>query len=241
MSSDSRTEPRVLVLVCTYNERKNIAALVEAIGKSLPSADLLVVDDGSPDGRGLGGFTIGIEADVEVASTRRETRLGTAIKQGLLFGIDKGYDFVVNLDADFSHDPAVLPILVESTVKESADLTIGSRYVDGGGLRNCSWRRHFVSRAANFCARRLVGWKIRDCSSAFRCYRTDFLSKLDLGKIECKGYGFLEEILFAVLQSGGRVIERPIIYTEREFGESKISMREAIGTFSVLWQLGRKA
>jgi dolichol-phosphate mannosyltransferase len=233
---------RVLVLVCTYNEIHNLPSLVENIQTGSPQADVLIVDDGSPDGTGEWVQTQILLGNSQLHLIQRGEKqgLGTAIKAGLDYAIAHHYDYTVNLDADFSHDPQALPTLVSAAIAEKADLVIGSRYVTGGGLKNCSWRRHLVSRAANVCARILVGWKIRDCSSAYRCYRVAFLAQLDLNAIKCRGYGFLEEILWAILKNAGRVIERPIVYTEREHGESKISTREAIGTLKVLCQLARR-
>jgi dolichol-phosphate mannosyltransferase len=241
LSSNSENSTlRVLVLTCTYNERKNIESLVEELHRVSPGADVLVVDDGSPDGTGSWVESQLVkDSHLRLIQRGGKLGLGTAIKRGLQFGIDEGYDFVVNLDADFSHDPQALTDLIRAAINESADLTIGSRYVEGGGLKSCSWRRHLVSRAANALARQLVGWKIRDCSSAYRVYRTSFLRMLDLDRIDCVGYGFLEEILFAFLEANARVIERPIVYTERELGESKISLSEAVGTLKVLWKLRR--
>jgi dolichol-phosphate mannosyltransferase len=232
---------KLLVLVCTYNELSNLPRLIDEIGEQLPSAKILVIDDGSPDGTGQWLEKASQEKPfLDFIQRGKKLGLGTAIRAGLDYAIQQKYDWVFNLDADFSHDPTALPSLVKSAIESQADLLIGSRYVSGGGLKNCSWRRHFVSRAANLCARTMVGWKIRDCSSAYRGYRVPFLKQLDLQALECDGYGFLEEILWAILRQGGKVVERPIIYTEREHGVSKISLKEALGTWKVLVRLSKR-
>jgi dolichol-phosphate mannosyltransferase len=229
---------RLLVFVCTYNERANLPRLVEDILTVAPLAQLLVIDDGSPDGTGQwAADEAGRRPSLHLMQRGAKLGLGTAIKAGLTYALEQGYDYAINLDADYSHDPSQIPVLLGAAIESQADLVIGSRYVEGGGLRNCSWRRHLVSRAANIYARAIVGWKIRDCSSAYRCYRVAGLRRVELSKIECVGYGFLEEILWAILRSSGIVIERPIIYTEREHGESKISLKEATGTLGVLHRL----
>ncbi len=229
---------RLLVFVCTYNERENLPSLVEKILAAAPLAQLLVIDDGSPDGTGDWAAEEALRRpQLHLLQRGAKLGLGTAIKAGLTHAMKHGYDYAINLDADFSHDPAQIPNLHNTAIDSQAALVIGSRYVEGGGLKNCSWRRHIVSRAANIYARAIVGWKIRDCSSAYRCYRVDALQKIVLSKIECAGYGFLEEILWAIIQSGGSVIESPIVYTEREHGESKISLKEATGTLKVLHRL----
>lgn len=221
--------------MCTYNELANLPRLVEEISAAVPLAKLLVIDDGSPDGTGDWAAEEALRRpQLHLLQRGSKLGLGTAIKAGLAYAAEQDYDYAINLDADFSHDPAKIPDLLNAAIDSQAALVIGSRYVEGGGLKNCSWRRHLVSRAANVYARALVGWKIRDCSSAYRCYRVDALQKIALTKIQCTGYGFLEEILWAILQSGGSVIERPIVYTEREHGESKISLKEATGTLRVL-------
>ena len=238
---DPSKSVRVLVLVCTYNEQKNLPALVEEIFAVAPNAHIFVVDDGSPDGTGDWAAEESTHRpNLNVLQRGAKLGLGTAIKAGLLYAIENEYDFVINLDADFSHDPACIPKILEAAINRQASLVIGSRYVAGGGFRNCSWRRHLVSRIANLYARGIVGWNVRDCSSAYRCYKVNELRKLDFSKIECVGYGFLEEILWAILRTGGSVIESPIIYTERELGESKISLKEAIGTLKVLHRLALK-
>ncbi len=235
---ETKASVRLLVLVCTYNERANLPRLVEDILAVAPLAHLLVIDDGSPDGTGdWAAEESSRRPQLHLLQRGTKLGLGTAIKAGLAYAIDHDFDYAINLDADYSHDPAQIPNLLAAAIESQAALVIGSRYVENGGLKNCSWRRHFVSRAANVYARTIVGWKIRDCSSAYRCYRVKALQQIALSKIECAGYGFLEEILWEILGSGGLVIERPIIYTEREHGESKISLKEAIGTLMVLNRL----
>lgn len=232
------TANRVLVLVCTYNERANLPRLVDEILAAAPDLQLLVIDDGSPDGTGAWAIDETTRRPaLHVIQRGAKLGLGSAIKVGLEFALEHNFDFVVNLDADFSHDPARIPDLLNASIESNAALVIGSRYVAGGGLKNCSWRRHFVSQVANRYARLILGWKIYDCSSAYRCYRVDDLRRLDLSKIKCSGYGFLEEILWAILNRRGLVVERPVIYTERENGESKISLKEATGTLYVLHRL----
>ena len=251
----------LLVLVCTYNERVNIDQLIHSIHQAVPTADILVMDDASPDGT-ADAVQKAIESEKYGDQLKLQVRagklgLGSAIRDGLHFAMRHGYELAVNLDADFSHDPAAIPDLLAAmnALPENADvdrvrLVIGSRYVDNGGLVNCSWKRKLVSKAANAYARWLLDWKIKDCSSAYRCYRVDSLRFLPWDEIQCNGYGFLEEILWHILHwndksesnrqaSNQRVVEVPIIYTERALGSSKISMAEATGTLEVLHKLRR--
>jgi len=234
------------------------------------------MDDASPDGTAVvvqKAIETGLYGDqLRLKIRAGKLGLGSAIRDGLHFAIEQGYELVVNLDADFSHDPAAIPKLLAAmntpqvdAVEESivdgqvvsghindaqVGLVIGSRYVHKGGLVNCSWKRKLVSKAANAYARMLLGWSIKDCSSAYRCYRVASLRRLPWHEIQCNGYGFLEEILWHLLNLSNskdgdsglsklKVIEVPIIYTERELGSSKISLAEATGTLEVLHKLRR--
>ncbi|MFO0921837.1 MAG: polyprenol monophosphomannose synthase [Pirellulales bacterium] len=227
---------RTLILVCTYNEIANLPTLIDCI-RRLCQDDILVIDDASPDGTAEWVRQRGaVDPSVKLMERQGKLGLGTAILAGMKYAIDHGYDWVLNLDADMSHDPASI-VSLKAKAGNDVDLVIGSRYVSGGGLRNCSWKRHLVSRCANLYAKILVWWNIADCSSAFRCYRTHALKQLPLDAMRCEGYGFLEEVLWWLLRHGFRVVEVPIVYTEREQGESKISMREAIGTMKTLHHL----
>lgn len=229
----------LLVLVCCYNEGDNLPELISRVTAVVPLANILLVDDGSTDS--TYGWLAENQAsypNLVVKNRGGKLGLGTAIRDGLQYAIENGYQFCVNLDADLSHDPAEIRPLVDA-MGSDVDLAIGSRYVSGGGLRNCSWRRILVSRTVNFLARLIIGWKFRDCSSAYRCYRVATIAKLNLQSIDNASYGFLEEILWRAWKSGARIIELPIVYVEREMGESKISMREAIQTFKTLLSLHR--
>ncbi len=228
---------------------------------AVPAADILVMDDASPDGtaeavqKAIESKEFGSQLKLQVRAGK--LGLGSAIRDGLHFAMKHEYELVVNLDADFSHDPAAIPKLLaamNSSTKEAKQervrLVIGSRYVHHGGLVNCSWKRKLVSKAANAYARWLLGWDIKDCSSAYRCYRVACLRALPWDQIQCTGYGFLEEILWHLLYGNNkdndklaalseRVIEVPIVYTERALGSSKISLAEATGTLEVLHKLRR--
>ena len=244
----------LLILVCTYNERANIERLLDAINRVVPDAHMLVIDDASPDGTSELVSQLIVTKRFQDRLTLRtrpgKNGLGSAIRDGLHFAMSGRYEFVVNLDADFSHAPEAIPSLV-AAIRDRVDLVIGSRYIEGGKLVNCSWKRKFVSKLANVYARSLLGWTIRDCSSAYRCYRVTMLRKLPWNQIQCTGYGFLEEILWhtihsvkttdeAVSHPGSNVVESPITYTERELGDSKISFAEARGTMAVLQQLSKR-
>lgn len=239
MNGTDAGEPRgLLVLICTYNERHTLPVLVEQILRLLPEAHILVVDDGSPDG--TGEWAAGRQqADPRLRALVRPGKrgLGTAIREGMRHAIQHRYAWLVNLDGDLSHDPQAIAQM--TVLQAECDIAIGSRYVAGGALRNCSWRRVVISRSANILARAIVGWEIQDCSSAFRMYRVAVLEGIALDGIQATGYGFLEEVLALILREGGRVIETPITYTEREHGTSKLSLREAWSTLSALIRIGR--
>jgi len=233
-------DSRTLVLLCTYNELANLPSLVETIRRTLPACDLLVIDDNSPDGTSdWVSEQSKLDPRLMLESRPGKHGLGSAIKLGIQRGIEAGYDWIVNLDADWSHDPAGISVLLDARMRSGtvSDMVIGSRYVPGGGMINCSWRRHLVSRCANLYTRWLLNISIHDCSSAFRCYRADFFKQIAMNEIKCAGYGFLEEILWLTLRNRGQVVEVPIVYTERSMGESKISIREAISTFTTINRL----
>lgn len=228
----------LLVLVCTYNEKANLPDLFDRIDAVRPGVAILVVDDNSPDGTA--------QWVRDKSSTRANTHLlhragklglGTAIRDGMQFAIANGFAWVLNLDADLSHDPEAIPLFLEKS--SGHDLVIGSRYREGGGARGCSWRRVFVSKCANAYARFVVGWKVSDCSGSYRLYRTSLLRKLDWSQIQGTGYGFLEEVLWHLLNLGARWTEVGIVYTERQKGESKISLKEAFSAVDSLHRVAR--
>lgn len=233
---------KTLVTVATYNEIENLPLLVDAIFEQLPDAHVLVIDDGSPDGTGE-WVDRRAEEDDRVRCIHREGKLGlgTAIIAGMRYGVEHGYRYVLNMDADFSHHPRYLPDLIagmDPEGKEGVDVMIGSRYVPGGGVEGWPWKRHFMSRGVNMYARLMLGIKSRDCSGSYRCYRTTLLEKVDFDAVRSRGYSFQEEILFHLRLAGARFDETPIIFADRERGQSKIDSGEAVSALWVLFRIG---
>jgi len=228
----------LLILVCTYNERENLPKLFEQINLFVSDARILVVDDNSPDGTSdwVQQQSVG-NPSISLIRRRGKLGLGTAIREGMEFAIENGFEWILNLDADLSHSPSAIPALLARS--EESDVVIGSRYVDGGGMEGCSWRRVFVSKCANAYARWMIGWSVRDCSSAFRLYRVSCLKAIQLRALRATGYGFLEEILWHLIDHGARINEVGIVYTERKEGKSKISIKEALSTISSIHQVSR--
>lgn len=219
--------PRVLIALCTYNERQNVEQLIPLLRAAVPEADLLFVDDNSPDGTGQYIREVG-QGDSRVLLLHREKKegLGVAVRAGFVYAVEQGYDLLVNLDADFSHPPAVIPELLAASKR--ADVVIASRYVSGGGVVGWPWRRKVMSWAINTYVRIVLGLKTRDNSGSFRCYRVARLQQADLSQVRCRGYAVFEELLFRLKRAGATFLEVPYIFEERRFGTTKISMQEAV-------------
>jgi dolichol-phosphate mannosyltransferase len=231
------SEPRILVTLCTYNERENIGLLVPEIGRVLPRADILVIDDNSPDGTGpMADELAAADGRVRVLHRAGKEGLGSAMLAGFRDAIAHGYDFVLNMDADFSHDPRHLPAIVDCM--QRADVAIGSRYVPGGGVDGWGMTRHFMSRGINWYARLLLGLSTRDNSGAFRCYRVTKLAQIDLDQVRSRGYAFQEEILYRCRRVGCRFEETPIVFRDRRYGTSKINWRESAAALWIIFRLG---
>ncbi len=230
-------EERLLVTLCTYNEVENIERLIPEILAAAPDADIVVVDDNSPDGTGELADKMG-EADPRIRVLHREGKqgLGSAILAGFRYGIEHGYDFLVNMDADFSHHPRHLPAL--RGCMERVDVGIGSRYVDGGGVVGWGFLRHFMSRGINFYARWLLWLRTKDNSGSYRCYRVSKLKELDLDLVRARGYAFQEEILYRCRRIGCTFEESPITFEDRRYGTSKIGWSEVFAALWVIFRLG---
>lgn len=228
---------RTLVTVCTYNERDNIARLVPMILESLPDADVLVVDDNSPDGTAEVARQLG-QLDPRVLLLLRKSKegLGAATLAGLRWAIDQGYEFVLNMDADFSHHPRHLAAV--RRCMDVADVGIGSRYVPGGGIEGWGLNRHVMSQGINVYSRVLLGLEARDCSGAFRCYRISKLKEIDFTRFRSRGYAFQEEMLYRCARVGCRLAETPIVFEDRVVGQSKISVLEMVRALRDLFLLG---
>jgi dolichol-phosphate mannosyltransferase len=240
MSNASKT----LVTVATYNEMENLPSLVEEIFRFIPDADLLVIDDNSPDGTGA-WCDKQREQDSRLLCLHREGKLGlgTAIIAGMKYAIEHGYRYVLNLDADFSHPPKCLPDLIagmDPPGGEPKDVMIGSRYIPGGGTQGWPLKRKLMSRGVNLYARCLLGLRTKDCSGSFRCYRVALLEKLDFASIVSRGYSFQEEILWRLKRLGAKFGEFPIVFVERQRGKSKIHSGEAYNALKILFALGIK-
>ncbi len=228
---------RTLVVLPTYNEAENVLVVAEGLFAAAPSVEVLVVDDGSPDGTG----------DVVARAARDEPRLhllrrpgklglGSAYLAGFRWGLDRGFDRIVTMDCDRSHDPAALPSLLAAA--ERHDLVIGSRYVPGGGVRNWELHRRLLSRFANFYTRTLLRLPVRDCTSGYRCYSRKVLENARPFEVRASGYSFLEEMVWRVHRCGFRIGEVPIVYEMRTHGASKIDRSEI---YRAAWHVIRNA
>ena len=214
---------RVLVVLPTYNEAENVGRVLREIRRALPEGGVLVVDDGSPDGTAdIAEQVAGEVGGIEVLRRPAKAGLGSAYRAGFAWGLARGWDAMVEMDADFSHEPAALPALV-APLAAGADLSVGSRYIPGGSIPNWSWHRRLLSEGGNRYAAVLLGMPVSDSTSGFRAYRADMLAQLDLGRIRADGYGFQIEMVHEVLLHGGTVVEVPIRFVDRVEGKSKMS------------------
>lgn len=215
----------IYVIVPTYNEKENITDLVEQLLALELNAHVLVVDDNSPDGTGQIVEALAAQNPrVNIIRRAGKLGLGTAYIAGFKRALAAGADRLITMDADFSHDPSYIPALV--SLADHFHITIGSRYIPRGGVRNWELRRRFLSWGANAFARTMLGLKAKDCTAGFRCYHREVLLNIDLDRIFSNGYSFLVEMMFRCQRRGFTVGEIPIIFANRERGTSKISQRE---------------
>jgi dolichol-phosphate mannosyltransferase len=225
---------RTLVITPTYVEAENIEEFLRRARAALPDADILVVDDNSPDGTASVAKTVAGElGDVDVLVRPAKKGLGSAYRSGFAIGLEKGYDTLVQIDADLSHDPAVLPTLLKE-IETGADLAIGSRYVPGGSIPHWPWFRRALSRYGNLYAAFVLATGTKDATSGYRAYRADTLKAIDYSTTRAKGYGFQIESAYRVHQWGGRISEVPIEFTDRVRGHSKMTWRIALEELSLV-------
>ncbi len=228
---------RALVIVPTYNERENIARLIPAILEQDPSLEVLVVDDGSPDGTGavVDGLASG-NPRVHALHRSGKLGLGTAYVAGFKWSLERGYDFVFEMDSDFSHSPDRLPGFLEAI--RTNDLVIGSRYQDGRvNVVNWPMSRLLLSYFANIYARIVTGLRIFDTTAGFRCFRRDVLASIDLDSVRSNGYAFQIEMTFRAWKKGFRIVEIPIVFVDRLEGTSKMSKRIVREAVWMVWRL----
>jgi len=228
---------RALVIVPTYNERENIARLIENVLAQDPRLDMLIVDDGSPDGTAdIVDGIIARTGRVNILRRPRKMGLGTAYVAGFRWALERGYDFVFEMDADFSHDPQQLPEFLAAI--QSADLVLGSRYRDGKvSVINWPIARLILSYFANVYARRVTGLQVWDATGGFKCFRRSVLEAIDLNNVRSNGYAFQIEMSYRALKRGFKIVEIPIVFVDRTEGTSKMSktiVREAVW---MVWRL----
>ena len=229
---------RVTVVVPTYNEAGNLERLCNEVRKVAPDADILIVDDASPDGTADLAEELN-ESLGQISVLRRPGKngLGAAYRAGLRLAIERGAQICVQMDADLSHDPAVLPALI-AIAENGADLAIGSRYVPGGHTENWPRRRRALSRWGNRYAAGVLGLAINDATAGYRAYRSDALERMEFDTVAAEGYGFQVEMTYRLVRIGGKVVEFPITFRDRTEGVSKMSggiIGEALLLVLKLW------
>jgi dolichol-phosphate mannosyltransferase len=233
----SAASARILVSLATYNERDNLAPLLAEIQKEAPSAELLVIDDNSPDGTGrLADELAANNPRLHVLHRPGKLGLGTAILAGMGYALEHDYDLFVNMDADFSHHPRYLPALLAGMDRH--DVMIGSRYVPGGGSANWPFRRQLMSRSINVLVSLLMRIPACDCSGGYRCYRTAKLREAQLERVRSRGYSFQQEVLYRCRKAGCTIGETPILFENRRAGKSKVNIREAVRSIAMIFRVG---
>jgi dolichol-phosphate mannosyltransferase len=227
-----------LIIIPTYNERDNIEKLLELISQTDPAAHVLIVDDNSPDRT----FEI-VEGLIESTYPDRlfllkragKQGLGTAYIAGFKWALARGYDYIFEMDADFSHDPKYLPEFLAAV--ETHDLVLGSRYVAGGGVKNWGLIRKFISRGGSLYARTILGLPLRDLTGGFKCFRREVLESIDLDSIKSNGYSFQIEMTYRASCKGFRIVETPIVFEDRTAGKSKMSRKIFLEAVLMVWKL----
>jgi len=238
MTAPASGTPQRLVVIPTYNEAANVLKVIDAVRAAAPEVEVLVVDDSSPDGTGhLVEAHPAFGSRVHLLSRPPRSGLGAAYRAGFAWALERGYDEIGQMDADLSHPPERLPALFSAL--EEADVAVGSRYVRGGGVRRWGWHRRAISRAGNLYVRALLGTPVHDTTAGFKAFRADALRTIDVLDSESNGYSFQIENTWRASRRGLRVLEVPIVFTDRTAGQSKMSgsiAREALGLV-LRWRL----
>lgn len=215
---------KTLIIVPTYNERENLPELVSQIFSEVPHTHILVVDDNSPDGTGaLADGLAAADARVHVMHRAGKLGLGTAYIGGFKWALERDYERVFEMDADFSHQPKYLPTFLEKA--EEADLVLGCRYMKGGGTEDWTFMRRMISKGGNLYARAVMGLRFKDLTGGFKCFRREVLEALELDAVKSKGYAFQIELTYRAHLAGFKIAEVPIIFPDRKLGQSKMSGR----------------
>lgn len=213
---------RTLVVLPTYNEILNIESMLRAIRTSIPECHILVVDDGSPDGTANRVSTlVGEIGELSLLERSTKSGLGGAYRAGFRWGLERGFDYFVEIDCDFSHDPTALPQLLVAA--QQFDVVIGSRYVSGGTIPNWTWTRRLLSRGGNQYASVMLGLRVADSTSGYRVYSGRALEQMEFETVTADGYGFQIEMTYRARRHGASIVEVPISFTDRELGQSKMS------------------
>jgi len=232
-SEDNSPIERIVVIIPTYNERENLPLIVGRVRAAVPNADILVADDNSPDGTGRSADELAAEDPaIHVMHRAGKQGLGAAYLAGFAWAIERDYDAVVEMDADGSHQPEQLPLLLEAL--RTSDLVLGSRWVPGGRVENWPKSREALSRGGSFYTRLALGIDVHDATGGYRAFRTSALRALDLGAVESQGYCFQVDMAWRAVQQGLRIREVPITFVEREIGDSKMSRSIVI---EALWRV----
>jgi len=232
------THEKTLVIVPTFNEKENLPLLVEAVFNIVPHVNILVVDDGSPDGTGqLADELAGRDSRIHVMHRTRKEGLGKAYVAGFDWALEHGYELIFEMDCDFSHRPEHLPDFLEAA--KDADLVLGSRYIKGGGTENWGLSRKIISRGGNMYARAVLGLPYKDLTGGFKCFRRKVLETLDIHNLFSFGYCFQIELTYRAHNRGFKIAQVPIIFPDRTRGQSKMSGKIFKEAFFTVWKLRR--
>ena len=227
-----------LIIIPTYNERDNVEKLLELITQTDHEAHVLIVDDNSPDRtyeviEGL--MQAKYPGKLHLLKRAGKLGLGTAYIAGFKWALARDYDYIFEMDADFSHDPKYLPDFL--TAIKTHDLVLGSRYVPGGGVKNWGLVRKFISQGGSFYARTILGLPLRDLTGGFKCFRREVLAAIDLDNIKSNGYSFQIEMTYRASRKGFRIAETPIVFEDRQVGQSKMSRKIFFEAVLMVWRL----
>jgi len=232
-----RAMNRALVCIPTYNEADNLGPITQAVLKAEPRVDILVVDDNSPDGTGkLADQLAAQEPRLRVLHREKKEGLGRAYLAAFRWALAEGYTYIIEMDADFSHDPRYLPGLLDAA-EAGADLVLGSRYVTGGGTVNWGVGRQLISQGGSLYARTILGVDVRDLTGGFKCFHRRVLEAIELDQVKSTGYAFQIELTYRTLKKGFTVRELPIVFEDRRVGQSKMSRKIFLEALTMVWKL----